>query len=101
MFDNNRNDIDIIQMAADVQSSDVVLTWRSDSVADLVIWPAGKLTLQLSTDSFAVGTETASNRPIRRRHCGAPSSSNVGIPWLPAVMCSRVFPCHSCRVGGE
>ena len=83
-LDNKRDDIDIIQMAADVESSNVVLTWRSDSVADLVILDSGeKLTIQLSTDSFSVGPETT--QAIVRFADGtqwslAWSSSNVGIP---------------------
>ncbi|NJN70934.1 MAG: hypothetical protein HC801_12125, partial [Nitrospira sp.] len=83
-LDNNRNDIDVIQMAVDITPSDVVMTWRSPSVADLVIEASGdRLTIQLSTDWFAVGPETI--QAIVRFADGtewslAWSSFNVGVP---------------------
>ncbi len=97
-FDNNRNDIDVIQIAADIESSDVLLTWRSDSIADLVILDSGeKLIIQLSTDWFTVGPETT--QAIVRFADGtqwnlAWSASNVGIPTATASddVLSASFP---------
>ncbi|NOS76641.1 MAG: hypothetical protein HOP35_01715 [Nitrospira sp.] len=83
-FDNNRNDIDVIQMAAGISPADVVMTWRSASSADLAIADSGdRLTVALSTDHFAVGPETT--QAIVRFADGtewslAWSSLNVGIP---------------------
>ncbi len=83
-LDNNRNDIDIIEMAAEITPSEVMMTWRSPSVVDILISDSGdRLTVQLSTDSFAVGPETT--QAIVRFADGtqwslAWSSSNVGIP---------------------
>jgi Ca2+-binding RTX toxin-like protein len=83
-FDNNRNDIDVIEMAAGIAPGDVSLTWRSSSSADLLILSTGDtLTIQLSTDWFAVGPELT--QAVVRFTDGtqwslAWSSSNVGIP---------------------
>lgn len=83
-LDNNRNDIDVIQMAADIAPTDIVLTWRSESIADLVIADSGdRLTLELSTDWFAVGPDTT--QAIVRFADGtewslAWSASNVHLP---------------------
>ncbi|OQW37750.1 MAG: hypothetical protein A4E20_17585 [Nitrospira sp. SG-bin2] len=82
--DNNRNDIDVIEIAAGIAPGDVSLTWRSASSADLLISSSGEqLTIQLSTDWFAVGPETI--QAVVRFADGtqwslALSSSNVGIP---------------------
>ncbi|MDF0665708.1 MAG: calcium-binding protein [Nitrospira sp.] len=82
-LDNNRNDIDLIEMAAEIIPADVVMTWRAPSVADILIPDSGdRLTVQLSTDWFAVGPETT--QAIVRFADGtewnlAWSSSNVGI----------------------
>lgn len=84
VLDNNRNDIDRIEMAAGIAPTDVVIVWRSASSADLVILDSGdRLTIELSTDWFAVGPETT--QAIVRFTDGtewslAWSSSNVGIP---------------------
>ncbi|MDF0673253.1 MAG: calcium-binding protein [Nitrospira sp.] len=58
-LDNNRNDIDLIELAAEIAPADVAMTWRSPSVADIIISDSGdRLTVVLSTDWFAVGPET-------------------------------------------
>ncbi|MDR4466348.1 MAG: hypothetical protein MRJ66_19005 [Nitrospira sp.] len=58
-LDNGRNDIDIIQMTEDTAPADVVLSWESPSIADILFPGSGdRLTVQLSTDWFAVGPET-------------------------------------------
>ena len=83
-LDNNRNDIDVIEMAAEITPAEVVMTWRSPSVADILISDSGdRLIVQLSTDWFAVGPETS--QAIVRFADGtqwnlAWSSSNVGVP---------------------
>lgn len=83
-LDNNRNDIDIIEMAAEITPAEVEMTWRSPSVVDILISDSGdRLTVQLSTDWFAVGPETAQG--IVQFSDGtqrslAWSSLNVGIP---------------------
>ncbi|WHZ29132.1 MAG: Alkaline phosphatase [Nitrospira sp.] len=83
-LDNNRNDIDLIEMAAEITPAEVVMTWRSPSSADILILDSGdRLTVQLSTDWFAVGPETT--QAIVRFADGtqwnlAWSASNVGIP---------------------
>ncbi len=84
ILDNNRNDIDLIEMAVGINPDDVVMTWRSPSVADILISDSGdRLTVQLSTDWFAVGPETT--QAIVRFADGtqwtlAWSSTNVDIP---------------------
>lgn len=83
-LDNNRNDIDLIAMAAEIDASNVVMTWLSPSVADIVISDSGdRLTVTLSTDWFAVGPDTT--QAIVRFADGtdwnlAWSAANVGIP---------------------
>lgn len=83
-LDNNRNDIDLIEIAAEITPAEVEMTWRSPSVADVLIADSGeRLTVQLSTDWFAVGPETT--QAIVRFADGtqwslAWPSSNVGIP---------------------
>lgn len=83
-LDQNRNDIDLIEMAPGIDPSDVEMIWRSPSVADMLIADSGdRLTVQLSTDLLAVGPETT--QAIVRFADGtewslAWSSSNVGIP---------------------
>jgi len=58
-LDNNRSDIDIIQMAAGISPADVVMTWSSPSSVDFLIADSGdRLAVALSTDWFAVGPET-------------------------------------------
>jgi Ca2+-binding RTX toxin-like protein len=61
-LDNNRNDIDVIQLAAGISPADVVMTRRSSAlsnIVDLLIPDSGdKVSIVLSTDWFAVGPET-------------------------------------------
>ncbi len=98
MLDNNRNDIDIIEVAADITPAEVELTWRSDSIADILISDSGdRLTVQLSTDWFAVGPETT--QAIVRFADGtqwslAWSASNVDIPAATSSddVLSAAFP---------
>lgn len=83
-LDNNRNDIDLIEIAADITPAEVELTWRSDSTADILISDSeDRVTVQFSTDWFAVGPETT--QAIVRFADGtqwslAWSASNVDIP---------------------
>jgi Ca2+-binding RTX toxin-like protein len=60
-LDHNRNDIDVIQMAAGISPADVVLTRRSSTlsnIVDLLIPDSGdQVSVVLSTDFFAVGPE--------------------------------------------
>ncbi|MBK9308277.1 MAG: hypothetical protein IPM58_14630 [Nitrospira sp.] len=94
-LDGGRNDIDVIHMAADIAPTDVVLSWRSSSVADILISDSGdRLTVQLSTDSFAVGPETTQARV--RFADGTErslewSSLNVGVPAARRVMMCSVL----------
>jgi Ca2+-binding RTX toxin-like protein len=62
ILDNNRNDIDIIQLAAGIFPADVVMTRRSSAlynIVDILIPDSGdQVSVVLSTDFFAVGPET-------------------------------------------
>ncbi len=106
-LDNGRNDIDVIQMAADIAPADVVLSWQSPSVADVLIPDSGdQLTVQLSTDWFAVGPETT--QAIVRFADGtewslAWSSSNVGVPAATSGddMLSASFPATLAGLAGD
>ncbi len=106
-LDNGRNDIDVIQMAADISPADVVLSWQSPSVADILISDSGdRLTVKLSTDWFAVGPETT--QAIVRFADGtewslAWSSSNVGVPAATSGddVLSASFPATLAGLAGD
>ncbi len=105
--DNNRQDIDIIEIAPDIIAADVTMTWRSASTADLVISDSGdRLTLQLSTDWFAVGPETT--QAIVRFGDGtewslAWSSLNVGVSGATAFddVLDASFPADLAGLEGD
>jgi len=107
MFDNNRNDVDVIEMAAGIALGQVSLTWRSASSADLLMLSTGDtLTIQLSTDWFAVGPETT--QAVVRFTDGtqwslAWSSSNVGIPTATSFddVLDAVFPATLAGLDGD
>ncbi len=106
-LDGGRNDIDVIHMAADIAPADVVMTWRSVSVADILISDSGdRLTVQLSTDSFAVGPETTQAR-VRfadgTEWSLAWSSFNVGVPAATssADLLTAAFPSTLTGLGGD
>ncbi|HEX5545134.1 MAG TPA: calcium-binding protein, partial [Nitrospira sp.] len=106
-LDNNRNDIDLIEMAAGIAPAEVVMTWRSPSIADILILDSGdRLTVQLSTDSFAVGPETT--QAIVRFADGtqwnlAWSASNVGIPMATSSddVLEASFPASLAGLDGD
>ncbi|NGZ98294.1 MAG: hypothetical protein CV089_19580 [Nitrospira sp. WS110] len=106
-LDNGRNDIDVIQMAADIAPTDVVLSWQSPSIADILISDSGdRLTVQLSTDWFAVGPETT--QAVVRFADGTEwslswSSLNVGVPAATnsADVLNASWPSALAGLGGD
>ena len=106
-LDGGRNNIDVIHMAADILPAEVVLTWHSSSVADILISDSGdRLTIQLSTDWFAVGPETTQAR-VRfvdgTEWSLAWSSSNVDVPAATPGddVLSAAFPGTLAGLGGN
>ena len=106
-LDNGRNDIDVIQMAADIAPDDVVLSWQSPSSADILISDSGdRLMVQLSTDWFAVGPEMT--QAIVQFADGTQwalswSSTNINIPLSTSGddVLSASFPGTVAGLGGD